>query len=96
GALLDFDYREVQVAQAIISNARSVMLVADSTKFRRSAPVRIADISQINTFVTDVALPARLAEICQARDIQVVEANPGARDADEADTELPPAHTSVP
>ena len=30
GALLDFDYREVQAAQAIIANARSVMLVADS------------------------------------------------------------------
>ena len=39
GALLDFDYREVQAAQAIIANARSVMLVADSTKLRRSAPV---------------------------------------------------------
>ena len=59
GALLDFDYREVQAAQAIIANARSVMLVADFTKLRRSAPVRIADISQIQTFVTDVALPAR-------------------------------------
>ena len=34
GALLDFDYREVQVAQAIIANARNVMLVADSTKLR--------------------------------------------------------------
>ena len=40
GALLDFDYREVQAAQAIIANARSVMLVADSTKLRRSAPVQ--------------------------------------------------------
>ena len=29
GALLDFDYREVQAAQAIIANARSVVLVAD-------------------------------------------------------------------
>ena len=40
GALLDFDYREVQVAQAIIANARSVMLVADRQNFgaaRRSA-----------------------------------------------------------
>ncbi len=32
GALLDFDYREVQVAQAIIANARNVMLVSDATK----------------------------------------------------------------
>jgi DeoR family transcriptional regulator, glycerol-3-phosphate regulon repressor len=95
GALLDFDYREVQAAQAIISNARSVMLVADSTKLRRSAPVRIADISQINTFITDVALPARLAEICRARDIQVIEALPGSVETDESDTELPPAITSV-
>ena len=76
GALLDFDYREVQAAQAIIANARSVMLVANSTKLRRSAPVRIADISQINTFVTDVALPAGLANICQTRGIQVIEAMP--------------------
>jgi DeoR family glycerol-3-phosphate regulon repressor len=76
GALLDFDYREVQVAQAIIANARSVMLVADSTKFTRSAPVRIAHISQIQTFVTDRELPAGLANICHTRGIQVVEAMP--------------------
>ena len=87
GALLDFDYREVQVAQAIIANARSVMLVADSTKFTRSAPVRIAHMSQINTFVTDSALPAGLAAICHHRGIQVVEAmdKPPA-DLDEAET----------
>ena len=87
GALLDFDYREVQAAQAIISNARSVMLVADATKFRRSAPVRIADITQINTFVTDVAVPARLAEICQTHGIPVIEALPGSLQTDEADAE---------
>jgi DeoR family glycerol-3-phosphate regulon repressor len=74
GALLDFDYREVQVAQAIIANARSVMLVADSTKFTRSAPVRIAHLSQIQTFVTDQALPAGIANICHHRGIQVIEA----------------------
>ena len=76
GALLDFDYREVQAAQAIIANARSVMLVADSTKLRRSAPVRIAHLSQIQTFVTDAALPAGIASICQHRGIEVIEAMP--------------------
>ncbi|MGY3586477.1 DeoR/GlpR family DNA-binding transcription regulator [Bradyrhizobium sp. USDA 4350] len=72
GALLDFDYREVQVAQAIIANARNVMLVSDATKLRRSAPVRIAHMSQIQTFVTDSPLPAGLANICHSRGIEVV------------------------
>lgn len=84
GALLDFDHREVQVAQAIIANARSVMLVADSTKFHRSAAVRVAHLSQIQTFVTDAALPDGIANLCHARGIQVVEAIPRPlADADE-------------
>ena len=41
GALLDYDFREVRVAQAIIGNARHVVLVADRGKLERSAPVRI-------------------------------------------------------
>ena len=49
GALLDFDYREVKVAQAIIANARHVILVSDSTKFERTAPVRIAHLSARST-----------------------------------------------
>jgi DeoR family glycerol-3-phosphate regulon repressor len=92
GALLDFDYREVQVSQAIIANARSVMLVADSTKLRRAAAVRIADLSQIQTFVTDLALPTGLQAICQARGIEVIQAMPGtAGELDEGPPEAAPA-----
>ena len=36
--------------------------------------MRIAHISQIQTFVTDAALPAGLANICHTRGIEVVEA----------------------
>jgi DeoR family glycerol-3-phosphate regulon repressor len=94
GALLDFDYREVQAAQAIIANARSVMLVADSTKLRRNAPVRIAHISQIQTFVTDAALPAGLQNICHTRGIEVIEAMPKApSEIDEPEAE--PALTPI-
>ena len=96
GALLDFDYREVQAAQAIIANARSVMLVADSKNSRRSAPVRIADISQIQTFVTDVALPAKLAGICHGRGIQVIEAMPkAALEIDDVKAEVPATVTRL-
>jgi DeoR family glycerol-3-phosphate regulon repressor len=91
---LDFDYREVQAAQAIIANARSVMLVADSTKLRRSAPVRIAHLSQIQTFVTDSSLPSGLASICHHRGIEVVVAmEKPVSDID--DTPAPPVLRSV-
>ena len=66
GELLDFDYREVRVAQAIIAQSRQVLLVADHTKFGRSAMVRLGSVAQIDLLVTDRAPPpayrARLAE----------------------------------
>ena len=79
------------MAQAIIANARSVMLVADSTKLRRSAPVRIAHISQIQTFVTDQELPERLATICHGKGIEVMAAMPKGADLDDAQAEAPDA-----
>ncbi len=53
GALLDFDYREVKVTQAILDNARHVILAADCGKHERTAPVRIGHVSRVHTFVTD-------------------------------------------
>jgi DeoR family glycerol-3-phosphate regulon repressor len=74
GALLDFDYREVRVSQAIMSNARQVMLVSDRLKFERSAPVRIGHISQVDIFVTDHLASAPVAELCRTHGVRVVEA----------------------
>lgn len=73
GALLDFDIREVKVAQAIIENARNVILVADSTKYDRSAPVRIAHLSQVNTFVTDKCEGEHIKEICKENEVLLIE-----------------------
>ncbi|MEM7171700.1 MAG: DeoR/GlpR family DNA-binding transcription regulator [Pseudomonadota bacterium] len=72
GSLLDYDYREVKVTQAIIANARRAILVADSMKFERSAPVRIAHLSQIDYFVTDTRLPDHLGAICRESEVKVV------------------------
>jgi DeoR family glycerol-3-phosphate regulon repressor len=71
GALLDFDYREVRVSQAIIANARTVVLVADHLKFERSAPVRIGHISQVDVLVTDSAPSDALAAVCAAAGTRV-------------------------
>lgn len=73
GSLLDFDFREVKVAQAIIENARHVILVADSTKLERNAPVRIGHISQVDTFITDVIVDEELRSVCRDSEVEVVE-----------------------
>lgn len=73
GALLDFDFREVKVAQAIIANARHVILVADRTKFERTAPVRIGHLSQVDTFITDVCDIPSIRGICQESEVQLIE-----------------------
>lgn len=74
GAILDYDFREVKVAQAIIANARHVILVADSTKFERSAPVRIGHLSQVHTFITDKCTLDALHTIAGAHGIDLIEA----------------------
>jgi DeoR family transcriptional regulator, glycerol-3-phosphate regulon repressor len=76
GALLDFDYREVRVSQAIIGNARQVILVCDRLKFERSAPVRIGHLSQVNVFVTDELTSPAIGELCRTHGVQVIEACP--------------------
>jgi DeoR family transcriptional regulator, glycerol-3-phosphate regulon repressor len=73
GALLDYDYREVKVAQAIIANARHVILVADAGKFARTAPVRIASIEQIGTFVTDRCPSEHFRALCAAAGTALIE-----------------------
>ena len=74
GALLDYDFREVKVAQAIIANARHVILVSDRTKFERTAPVRIAHLSQMDTFITDYCDIPGIRTICRESDVQLIEA----------------------
>ncbi len=73
GALLDFDFREVKVAHAILANARHVILVADSTKFERTAPVRIGHLSQVDTFITDRCGSDAIRQICVESDVRLVE-----------------------
>ena len=64
GDLLDYDLAEVRVSRAILRQARQSFLVTDHSKLGRSAPARIASLSEINTFFTDLPLPAPLMERC--------------------------------
>ncbi|MEH6524535.1 MAG: DeoR/GlpR family DNA-binding transcription regulator [Sneathiella sp.] len=73
GSLLDYDFREVKVAQAIIANARHVILVADSTKYERRASVKLGKLTQVDTFVTDTISEPAIRNICSEGDVTVIE-----------------------
>ena len=73
GTLLDYDMQEVHVSRAIIENARRVLLVCDKTKFDRTAPVRIAHLSEVHTFVTDRLTSPSLRQVCATHGVQVIE-----------------------
>ena len=66
GDALDFDFREVRVAQAVMNEARRAFLVADISKLSRTAPVRLAPLADFDTWFTDAppvdALGKRCAE----------------------------------
>jgi len=71
GSLLDFDYREVRIAQAIIENSRKVLLAADHSKFGRNAMVRLGNISQADHFFTDAPPPAAIEKLLKEHEVHL-------------------------
>jgi len=61
GDYLDYDFREVQVSRMARAQAHRTMVLADASKYRRRAPVRIGSLAEVDDFVTDAAPPATLA-----------------------------------
>lgn len=72
GTLLDFDFREVHVARTIMENSRKIFLVTDHTKFGRNAMVKLGNISEIDTLITDKMPPKPLLDIIQSNNINLV------------------------
>lgn len=76
GDVLDFDLREAGVNQAILGQSRGRILVADHTKLGRSAPVRVASLSEVGAWVTDRPPEPALAALCEGWGTRVVVAGP--------------------
>lgn len=63
GSLLEFDYQEVRVAQAIIANSRRVYLAADASKFHRNPVVRQGNLAQLDGLFTDREPPDAIQQL---------------------------------
>lgn len=69
GTLLDYDYREVRVAQAIVGNARQTFLAADHSKFGRDPMVRLGHVSQLDALFTDRPPPETFQRLLEESDV---------------------------
>ena len=72
GTLLDFDFMEVNVSRAIMDNAGKVVLVADHSKFRRNAMVKLGNLSEIHTLVTDQPPPDPIRDLMDREGVNLV------------------------
>lgn len=75
GTLRDYDYREVNVAKAIIEHSREVWLAADHSKFNRPAMVELARLAQIDVLYTDAAPPPPFAALLAEAGVQLTVAD---------------------
>lgn len=66
GGLLDFDRDEVRAREAMASNARARLLVADHSKFGRNAFARGGDMADMDALFTDRPVPAAFAAMVAA------------------------------
>ncbi len=71
GTLLDFYDDEVRVAQAMMRNARKVLIAADHTKFGRTAAVRQGNLAEVSALFTDRPPPPPVADLLAARGVEV-------------------------
>lgn len=71
GVAYDFDVDEISVSQAAMASAREVWLLADHSKFQRTAPARIVDFTEVDCLVTDT-LPDPLLAACVEKQTRVV------------------------
>lgn len=69
GSLLDFDYREVRIARAMLDNARTRFLAVDHTKFGKSSLVRMGKVQDFDALFTDRDVPESLKKILEEEGI---------------------------
>jgi len=62
----------VGVSKAIIRHSDQVFLVADSSKFDRKAPVRIATMQDISTVFTDRRVPPECVAQCEVSGTNII------------------------
>jgi len=76
GEFFDYDLREVRVTQAILQQARLVILVTDSMKLQRRAPVKVGTLAHIDMVITNGGISDHFIAVCRQNNVEVKIAKP--------------------
>lgn len=70
--IMNFDINEAEVARAMIAQADSVTLLADTSKFKRTALFEVGPLSCATRLVTNAPPPERTARALEAAGVEVL------------------------
>ena len=66
------DHEEAATKRAMVSSARRIVCLADSSKVGRESPVRFAEIGEVDVLVTDDGISAADRRACERAGVEVV------------------------
>ncbi|SMF36038.1 transcriptional regulator, DeoR family [Tistlia consotensis] len=70
--VMDFHLQEAEFCQTVIACAARVVAVADVSKFRNQAPVKVCDIGRLDLLVTDRPPPEAFAERLREQEVELL------------------------
>lgn len=70
--VMDYDQELYHLQRAMMTHADRVVFLADSGKFEKSALLKLADVSEAGTFVTDSGLQKEIAKLYQENGIEII------------------------
>jgi DeoR/GlpR family transcriptional regulator of sugar metabolism len=70
--ILDFDLREADVARAMITQSRSVTVLADASKFGRGGLIKVAPLEAVHRVVTESEPPQAIAHALEEAGVSVI------------------------
>ncbi len=73
--ILDYDMLEVDVARAMIAQARSLTVLADASKFGRGGLIKVASLDAVARVVTETEPPREIAWALKDAGIEVIRAS---------------------
>ena len=72
GTVMDFDIQKVNVKNAAMKNSRRTILVADASKFARTAFVRVSALEGFSQLVTDTSPPTTFNSALKEAGVELI------------------------